>query len=153
MAVITIIPKFKRGELNALIDGKKARIIEAIISRLRFIGETFVTNARNNGSYKDRTGNLRSSIGYVILVNGVQIEQDFKSVSGGKSGPGKASQVIEQLRTKFSSGIVLIVVAGMEYAAAVESRGLDVLTSSSKIAENDLKIAFQKLQSKVSKAA
>jgi hypothetical protein len=43
----------------------------------------------------------------------------------------------------------LIVVAGMDYAAAVESRGKDVLTASSIKAKNELKQAIKDLKRKV----
>ena len=37
---------------------------------------------RENGSYKDRTSNLRNSIGYVIAYNGEIIEYGFKRSAG-----------------------------------------------------------------------
>jgi hypothetical protein len=146
---INLIPKFNRNEIRSVIEAKRQRIEKAIILRLQRVGETFVNNARENGSYKDRTGNLRSSIGYVILKNGEQLNQNFSAVSGGPLGEQHASAVIERVKNKFQSGYVLIVVAGMDYAAAVESRGLEVLTGSSIVAEQELKIAFARLSSKI----
>lgn len=147
--MIRFEPKFNKADIKIALNEKKELIRQAIILRLQRIGEQFIKNARENGTYKDRTGNLRNSIGYVILENGVQL---FESFPGSKAaGKRKAKGAIEATKKELegAKGIVLIVVAGMEYAAAVESRGRDVLTASSKIAENDLKIAIKTIQSKI----
>jgi hypothetical protein len=146
--MIRFEPKFNKSDIQAMLNSKKEAIRQAIILRLKRIGETFIKNARENGNYKDRTGNLRSSIGYVILENGVQLSQSFP---GSKNvGKQRAKDAINEAKEEFSRGFVLIVVAGMEYAAAVESRGKDVLTASSLIAENDLRIAIKEISSKIS---
>lgn len=106
---------------------KLKRIDSAIVSRFIFIGETFVINARSKtaaeGGFNDQTGNLRSSICYVVFKDGI------------KRSPGNipdlSRKLVEELKSKHLSGYVLIVVAGMNYAAAVESKGKDVLTGSS----------------------
>lgn len=147
--MIRFEPKFNKADITKALNEKKELIRQAIILRLKRIGEEFIKNARENGTYKDRTGNLRNSIGYVILENGVQL---FESFPGTKTkGRQKSKKAIEAAKEGLAGvkGFVLIVVAGMEYAAAVESRGRDVLTASSKIAENDLKIAIQKISSKI----
>lgn len=147
--MISIVPKLNKADISKIINEKKDAIEQVIILRIKRIGETFVKNARERGEYKDRTGNLRSSVGYVILKNGVQLFESFPGSK--KQGNQKAKEAIEEAKRSLTKGFVLIVVAGMEYAAAVESRGLDVLTSSSKIAENDLKIAIKTIQSKISR--
>jgi len=95
------------------------------IFKLAYIGEEFVNDARLNGTYKNHTKNLRSSIGYVILLNG---EVEKKNLKGNAEGKLAASKVIEEF--KGTPGLVLIGFAGMEYAAAVESKKYDVITSS-----------------------
>ena len=44
------------------------RAEEKIFKLLQRAGEVFVTYARNKGNYRDCTGNLRSSVGYVIVA-------------------------------------------------------------------------------------
>lgn len=142
-----IVPKFTKEGIRTALEQRKKRIEAAVILNLKRIGEQFVKNARETDTYKDRTGNLRSSIGYVILRNGVQVSENFES-RGGKQGIETARKVIEEAKQNFPMGYVLIGVAGMDYAAAVESHGLDVITSSSKIAETNLKTAVQRIKSK-----
>lgn len=148
MAVV-IRPKFDRNQIAKAIAVKKQQIEDAILLRLLRIGEQFVTNARNKADFTDRTGNLRSSIGYVVLKNGKQIESNFEQRAGGPDGVDQAKEVMDDLKQKFPSGYVLIGVAGMDYAAAVESKGFDVITSSAGIAEGSLKAAIVQLGNKL----
>lgn len=146
---VSIRPKFNRLQISNFIREKKQRIEEAILMRLRRIGEQFVRNAREQANFTDRTGNLRSSIGYVILKDGDQLYDNFRSVSGGPDGVAKAQEVIEEAKRNFPTGYVLIGVAGMDYAAAVESKGYDVITNSAGIAEVSLKTTVQQLANKL----
>jgi hypothetical protein len=146
---IKIVPKFTRADIKAIMTDRKARIDAAILSALKRTGEQFVKNAREDGAYKDRTGNLRSSIGYVILKDGQQLFENFRVVGKGKEGPTAAQKVIEEAVAGFKTGYVLIGVAGMDYAAAVEAKGYDVLTASSTIAEQALTQAVVRIASKI----
>jgi len=62
-----IKPKFTQAGVAKYIRQQTMRMEMATISRLQYIGETFINDARTNGNYLDQTGNLRSSIGYVIF--------------------------------------------------------------------------------------
>jgi hypothetical protein len=144
-----LVPKFSKAEINKAIADKVARIELAVLLRLQRIGEQFVTDARLNGTYKDRTGNLRSSIGYIVLKNGEQYSQGgFVQVKTGVQGTGTGKNILNEASLKFPKGYVLIVVAGMSYAAAVESKGRDVLTGSSQIAVSSLKKAIERINDK-----
>lgn len=149
--VIKLNPKFSKNQVKAVIQQQKKRFEDAIVLRLNQVGDEFVTNARNNGNYSDQTGNLRSSVGYAIIRNGVQITvAGFQPVSGSARGRqtllGKAVglALLDQAMQRFPTGIVLICVAGMNYAAAVESKNYDVITGSSLTAEFELKKAFER---------
>lgn len=112
-----------------VIEGHKEKMIEV----LQYEGEAFVNRARMNNTYWDETGNLRSSIGYAIVFNGIVVHQNFKlSGSGGDRETGKleAMDLASDLAEEYNRGWVLIGIAGMDYAAAVESRGFDVITNS-----------------------
>lgn len=155
------------------LDKTTAEITNNVIKNLEYIGEKAVATAREKGSYDNITGNLRSSIGYVVLSNGIPVvgggfEQtqgrgenmslvQYKTKSGkevkywakGASGDGSVGvstgkEFLKKLQAKYSSGIVLIVCAGMEYAAYVEDiHHKDVLVSaeleSEKLAKELLK--------------
>jgi len=152
--------RFSSKDIEKLFAEKLAMIEAAILSRFKRIGERFVNNARDNGNYVDQTGNLRSSIGYVILHNGTQIHENLKAYPASgkktankskKAGSQKAKQMLDEVRKNYPRGFVLIVVAGMEYAAAVESKGKDVLTASSITAEQELREAMTDIGKKITK--
>ena len=145
---LKITAKFGKDAVNDISSLLLKKIEEIIISRFRFVGETFVKNSRENHTYKDQTGNLTSSIGYVIAKDGEVIDGDFSGTfEGSKSGESFALEVA----ARFDKGYSLVCVAGMSYAAAVESKNYDVITSSSLIAENDLKDAIKEMKEKFGK--
>lgn len=152
------LPNFNKEELRGKIQFQFENVVNAIQFRLLKAGENFVTNARNNGTYKDHTGNLRSSVGYVLFKNGIQVNENFKSfppteanLKGTGLGPDQAKMIIDEIITKYPRGLVLVCVAGMSYAAAVESKGFDVITNSALIAKNELQTGLEELRQKISK--
>lgn len=138
---------FTRADIDRMIREKLERIETAVLLRLQRIGEQFITDARTNGNYTDRTGNLRSSIGYLVLKNGEQYaDGGFQQIKGGIEGKAKGMSILREAATRFPKGYVLIVIAGMEYAAAVEAKGKDVLTGSSQVAVIELKRAMERIR-------
>lgn len=103
-----------------------------MIMLLSYVGENVVNKAREADPFIDHTGNLRSSIGYVILKDGHPVKLFAKRARGDEKGEGVAcgKALAKELAGDYGKGIILIVFAGMEYAAAVESRGYDVITGS-----------------------
>lgn len=125
-----------RGAVNDAIQQRVLRAKQAIYSALMRIGEECVNYARTHGSYIDQTGNLRSSIGYAVLDGGKVIsEKGFIQVKEGAEGVKSGKEFLNELYSKNSAGIVLVVVAGMEYAAKVEARSYDVISGSELQAE------------------
>lgn len=117
---------------NALISVSKA---------LYRAAQEVVNDAKNRDTYADQTGNLRSSIGFVIFFNGVEIESSsfgggalFPNKDGvkgsGADGINKGKEFARAVASKYTRGFVVVVVAGMEYAAYVEAKGYDVITGS-----------------------
>jgi len=143
---------FTQGDIRDAMAQKLKRIEQMILNELQYVGETFVRNARENGSYTDQTGNLRSSIGYIILKDGQDVFENFEEATQGtdkQAGRARGEKFAKELAAKYPNGYALIVVAGMEYAAAVESKGRDVLTASSFQAEDDLRKALQEIKSRI----
>jgi hypothetical protein len=115
-----LIPGFSQGDINRRITNWVVSIEQRIIWTLAMAGEAFVNDARN-------IRNLRSSIGYIIARDGEIIQENIEGKTEGKT---KAREVAKEVLRDNPKGFILIVVAGMEYAAAVESKGYDVITGS-----------------------
>lgn len=93
---------------------------------LCYVGEAAVAEARREGSYTDRTGNLRASVGYVVLLPDGSVAGEGGFPPGDAGGRGYALRLARaELR-----GPVLVVTAGMQYARYVAARGYDVLDSA-----------------------
>ena len=105
----------------------------SLIEGLKRVGEQAVTEARTNHIYKNQTGNLQSSIGYCIVEDGEVIFGG--GFEAGYEGAEKGKAFMERLISEHSTGLVLIVVAGMEYAAYVEAKNLNVLDSSEQLVQ------------------
>lgn len=150
-----------KGVITSRIDEKKIRdkhnivrnkLIDIIVKNMCYIGEAAVKKAREMGDYNDITGNLRSSIGYVVLVDGEvrngglcepvniaagtrKVKTKRKDKNGnlyesfvnvkvggdGSAGVAAGEALLSKLKTEYPYGVVLILCAGMEYAAFVEN--------------------------------
>ena len=126
-----IVPKIDFNKINhQLKEYVQDTLDKEVLRKLNELGMECVSIAKSLNTYKDQTGNLRNSIGYIIQKNGVVIDSFFDSGIGSKKGNAYAIEV----GSNFSEGYALIVVAGMEYAGYVEDvHNLDVL----KPAENN----------------
>ena len=137
-----IIRKFKYSDIEKQLNTTGDRIRQAAINTMSYVGEECVKTARNNGDYNDITGNLRSSIGYVVLQDGNVVKgSKFKRFQGsegnGSSGVKEGQALLEKLQGEYPNGIVLILAAGMNYAAYVEEiHHRDVLTSAELLARD-----------------
>jgi type II secretory pathway pseudopilin PulG len=131
------------------------RFQRAVIRTLCDAGEEIVNKCRNAGKphhYRDQTGNLRSSTGYILLIDGRVVSMsDFTAVSGpkgdGKDGVKEGKQYAKDISKRHRTGIALIVVAGMNYAEYVEKRGWDVLVSGKLHAERIVPSMLRQLAS------
>ena len=108
------------------------------------------TRANKITDYRDITGNLRSSVGYIVLKDGQIVAEDFhesKKGSDKSTGVNRGRRLARQLAQSHSKGYVLIGLAGMNYAVHVENiKGKDVITYASKATEQLLKELIQKIK-------
>ena len=111
-----LIPGFSQANINRRIDKWVVSIEQRIIWTLAMVGESFVNDARSTQTYQDQTGNLRSSIGYIIAKDGVIIQENVECKA---EGVAQARNIAREVLRDNSKGFILIVVAGMEYACAV----------------------------------
>ena len=148
---------FTKKDWQKWIARYQERAFENFIALLEDTGQEFIRDARLNGNYDDWTGNLRSSIGYIIVHDGVPIRlSDFKPEQGkpfrtvefttkdnitvkfkaqirqydGSAGQNKGRDFANELASEYPKGLILIMCAGMEYAGAVEANGKDVITGA-----------------------
>lgn len=125
-----------QAEVDRYLEEQVERIEKQIIYNLSYVGEQCLNEGRSTNSYKDQTGNLRSSIGYVIVKDGnIITTSSFATVNAGHEGTKVGTAYARQLSREFPKGIVLIVVAGMNYAAYVSAKGYNVLDSAELLAE------------------
>jgi hypothetical protein len=142
--------------IRAEIDARLEALNNAIIYNLRYIGEKVVNIARelpspsaaelgdpippHQPNYIDWTANLRSSIGYIIAVDGKVVESGaFTAVRGGDQGAADGKAYAEEIIKRYPKGYALVVVAGMSYASYVTAKGYDVLESAQLEAEELVK--------------
>lgn len=138
-----LTPLWKESDIRKLFDKLGERAELQIINILQRTGEEFVKVARLSGNYEDRSGNLRSSIGYVIVRDGRILGRNFQVSDKGtdkQTGKREGEQLAMDLVKIFSTGYILIGVAGMKYAVHVEALdNYDVLTNAANKAEESIK--------------
>lgn len=132
---------FERITLDG-IERRERALLNAYIQA----GEEFIRMARTKtkaeNGFGDITGNLRSSIGYLVTLRGQTYSQRFEEGGNGtdqKTGVQVGRDYAAQISNDTRGDIVLIVVAGMDYAQAVEFNSRDVITGSSLLMEGRLK--------------
>lgn len=143
MPIKKITPQSKiEQHMQQAVDKQKTVLTDVFC----YVGESCVIEARNGGTYKDQTGNLRSSIGYVVLDDGrVCLKGGFQKTKQGGNGASEGDKFMSQLIAKNKKGIILIVVAGMNYAACVEAKGYNVITSAELLAKQLVPQMMQQL--------
>lgn len=168
-----IKPQFTQADLQKAFAQKAQQLERQIIRNLQYLGEKCVTMSRKAmnidpsafpinygddevkkplqqregappvkfGDYRDQTGNLRNSIGYVVVANGQIVTK-----SSDVNGHGEAQ--LTSLAARYKTGYALIIVAGMDYAVHVESKGYNVISSSEKYAAAYMPTLLAKLKLK-----
>lgn len=134
--------------ISELVDAKRKQL-QRVVNAMSYLGEQVVTIAKDRKpeeSWVDHSGNLRSSIGYVIAQDGEIVrESSFTTILNGYNGSlvGKSLAYSVALKKR---GIVLVVVAGMNYADLVEAiKGKDVLATPEQYARANLPRMLQQL--------
>ena len=119
---------FSNSDLSNYHKKIEQDIFNKAIQTYLILGETIITYAKNDVGFMDQTGNLRSSIGYVLFVNGQVYKESYEGKQEGiRAGKDLAKDLTSSLRR---SPIVLVITAGMNYAYQVETRGKNVISGS-----------------------
>jgi hypothetical protein len=142
---------FTEADVRRALDLGALEIERGILRIFQFVGEKFVKDAKESlkidagmfpkGDYQDQTANLRSSIGFMVLKDG--IVQSQKVERSQSEGVAAAMSLLYRIPKE---GYQLIGVAGMDYASAVESRGYNVITSQADFAIVDLSSKLKEYQ-------
>lgn len=146
----------KLSEVHDMLMREAERVERLTIRALSKLGEQCVTKIRDRAgdkSWYDQTGNLRSSVGYVIAHNKNIIQySSFNQVKQGSEGVKTGKDLAEELAKKYSNNYVLIVVAGMNYAEFVEAMdNKDVLASTELLAREQVPLMLEKLKRQIAK--
>lgn len=148
-----ITPQFDIDAVRAYAYKQKDEFIKAGIEAYKRACINMVKRAKQTKTYKDQTHALRSSIGCVLYHNGEEVFNYFES-TGGESGGAGVETGLGYARDKAAEAgnesIVAVVVAGMQYARAVEAKGKDVLTGSTRQFASDLKSSFGEVKDALS---
>lgn len=146
----------KLSEVHDTLMREAERVERLTIRALSKLGEQCVTKIRDRAgdkSWYDQTGNLRSSVGYVIVHNKNIIQYStFNQVKQGSEGVKTGKDLAEELAKRYSNNYVLIVVAGMNYAEFVEAMdNKDVLESTELWAREQVPLMLEKLKRQIAK--
>jgi hypothetical protein len=108
-------------------------IEKSVIAVFKQDGKEFVDKAKamtaQEGSFNNRTWNLRSSIGYYIFAGPKLVDSYFEGNAAGKAASDEAVARIPRI-----NGYQLIGIAGMFYAIYVESKGYNVISTQTNMA-------------------
>jgi len=144
--------KFTRSDVKKAYDNFVDGIKRQQINRLQMLGEMCVNHARNvpmEQGFQDQTGNLRSSIGYMVFVDGVAVHSMFEQRKEGAQGVKAGEALAQRVGERNPQGVCLVVTAGMNYALYVESKGRDVITTAEHLAQRELPRMLEKLVSQI----
>lgn len=138
-----IEPRFNISQIKSYLQERINTLDELMIRNLNYLGMECVNLAKNLDSYQDQTGNLRNSIGYVVVKHGNVLSSVFTETASGpdsgnndKSGKDIGESYAKELAKDFGNGYAVIVVAGMDYASYVEDiHHLDVLKPAEVLAK------------------
>lgn len=130
-----IKPKFN---IDMMLDAGLKYNKEMLLAGLRRVGLQAINKAKQEGSYTDRTGNLRNSVGFLIADEGEIVDSMF--------GNDVAREYAISILNEFStSDVILMVFAGMNYASYVQAKGYNVLASAELEAEKAINELFNML--------
>lgn len=149
--------QFTRSDVEKRFGAFLDEIEKQQIRQLQKLGEMCVTHARNiapdNNGFNDQTGNLRSSIGYMVFHNGTAIHSVYDQVKSGSDGVKAGESLAQKVGSENPQGVCLVVTAGMNYALYVEAKGRDVISSAEHLAERELPRMLEKLIDNIKRAA
>lgn len=130
------------AQVQRAIAEQVRRVELSIVREMERVGEESLNRIKRSHDYKTQTGKLESSTGYNIVWDGKVVSSrgfDRKlATPESDAGIMEGKALADELARRYTQGIVLIMVAGAEYAAYVDAMGYDVITSGFLWAERRL---------------
>lgn len=134
-------------EISAILKQEAERHKRVLIRTMLYCAEEITNAARSTNSYTDRSGNLRSSVGCIVIVDGRIIQEyGFEQVKQGAQGVTDGKEYAYSLAARFPKGIAIVAVAGKEYASYVADKGYDVLDSAEILAKEVVTKSLKELR-------
>ena len=123
------------SKLFAKIDAKTEEARASYTEAFEMACRDIVNLAKKTNTYEDQTNNLRSSIGFILYDRGELVTENFSKAGKGIKGDGsegivEGKRIAEEAAKTYPESLIGVIVAGMEYALYVETKGYDVLTGS-----------------------
>ena len=129
-------------QVRRAIDEQVRQFNLAVVNELERVGEESLNRIKRSHDYLTQTGKLESSTGYNVVMKGRVVRSgNFRAAldtAEAKDGTLMGKALADELARQYTDGIVLIMVAGAEYAAYVDAMGYDVITSGFLWAERRL---------------
>lgn len=139
------------------------KIEEIIVNVFAHTGETIINKIKDRPDGKpnwtDDTGNLRSSVGYIIYVGGKEaVVGGFDLVNNKGSNPSSGIDVGKSFAKKVALSIndakyALVIAAGMNYAEWVEKKDYDVILfvegEARDMVKKRLEVAFKNIEAEI----
>lgn len=147
--MMNIKANFNISNIEAIIKKETTEWFHNLLGDYQKAGKIFVDRLRARtkltGSFANRTFDLRSSIGYLLLFEGKIVDSYFPKMKSGSQGTEIGLNYAKEIAGLVQEdGIQMVIVAGMEYALFVERKGYDVLSKSSKDFPKDLLTEFKR---------
>lgn len=135
------------AQINKMLREEAERQRKVLIRTLLYCAEEITNAARTTDSYTDRSGNLRSSVGCIVIVDGTIIQEyGFEQVKEGSQGVTDGKEFAYSLARQYPHGVAIIAVAGKEYASYVADKGYDVLDSARVLAKKVVEMSLKELK-------
>lgn len=135
------------AQINKMLREEVERQRKVLIRTMLYCAEEITNAARTTNSYTDRSGNLRSSVGCIVIVDGTIIQEyGFEQVKEGSQGVIDGKEFAYSLARQYPHGVAIIAVAGKEYASYVADKGYDVLDSARVLAKKVVEMSLKELK-------
>lgn len=145
------LPQGALEQLKKHIEAELERQQNALVNQLGYIGEDAINQQKQVSKdlgFEDQTGNLRSSYGFRLVKNGKLVSEDgFEQIlPTATEGVKKGKDFAKEIAGSAKEHTTLVLVAGMEYAGAVASKGRDVLDTAEIVTTRAVRSATRNLR-------
>lgn len=122
----------------------EARAQDVLVTKLKRVAREQVKRAKLVNppkGYYDDTGDLSSSKGAMVFVDGIEVYNYYTLTDQGQQGIEEGKKLAREVGSQ-TTGVALVVTAGMFYARYVEDKGKDVISGTSEWLVADIKSAL-----------